>query len=43
MQAGRQMENLTGAISFQVLHEKAHKNQFGLKGFPQYTHFLREY
>jgi hypothetical protein len=28
---------------FQVLHEQAHKNQFGLNGFPQYTHFLREY
>jgi hypothetical protein len=43
MQAGRQMEKLTDAISLQVLHEKAHINQFGLKGFPQYTHILREY
>jgi hypothetical protein len=38
MQAGWQMEKLTGAISLQVLHEKAHKNQFGLKGFPRDTH-----
>jgi hypothetical protein len=43
MQAGRQMEKLIGAISLQILHEMAHKNQFGLTGFPQYTHFLREY
>jgi hypothetical protein len=43
MQASRQMDKPTGAIYLQVLHEKAHKKQFGLKGLPQYTHFLREY
>jgi hypothetical protein len=39
MQAGREMKNPTRAIFLPVLHEKAHKKQFGLNFIPQYTHF----